>query len=88
MGIFRRTPEVVPLPSLTEQAATASVNAGMYTAMFQTAAEGLEREADNLDAIREAAAEEASRNLALKLETEAAAFTLRQKATKIKDLIA
>jgi hypothetical protein len=83
--IFRKKKPTTP--TLEDQAATASLDAAMYVGAFTVAAEGLERVANDLDAVRDAAAAEASRHLALKVEADTAAFQHRSQAQKIRDLL-
>lgn len=74
-------------PTLEARVSAATTMATVHLAAFESAAKGLEATADELDAVRDAAAEEASRHLAIKVTADAKAFKNRQQAQKIRDLL-
>lgn len=83
--LFKKSPAVPE--SLADQVATATVTASMYVAAFETAATGLEQTANELDVIRDAASQEATRLLAVKMDANELAFKHRSQAQKIRDLL-
>lgn len=83
--MFRK--KVVAEPTLADRVATATVTADMHLSAFEDAAKGLEDTADELDKVRDAAAEAAASNTFIKINADQAAFAHRAKAQKIRDLI-
>lgn len=83
--LFKKKPAVTP--SLEDQVATAIQSADTHLTAFESAATGLEQTATALDLVRDTAAEQATRHLAVKVEADSLAFKHRAKAQKIRDLI-
>jgi hypothetical protein len=74
-------------PTLEDRLADANIAASVHLSAFVRAATGLEKAADDLDAVRDHAAEEATRHLDIKVTADKTAFQHRAQAQKIRDLL-
>lgn len=86
MSIFKNT-TATSTPTLEERSGAAAATAASALFIFETAAGDLERAANDLDAIRDEAHEEAKRHLDIKLQANDAAYRHRMQAQKIRDLV-
>jgi len=87
MSIFKNTSTVTATPTLEERAADAGAHAAYALSAFTRAANDLENAANDLDAVRDEAAAEVDRLLAIKLAAHDDAYRNRVQAQKIRDLV-
>jgi len=93
MPIFKKKPAphvviTAPAePTLEQRLFDANKSATSHLTAFVRAADGLDKAANDLDAVRDKATEEASRHLDIKVAADKTAFQHRQQAQKIRDLL-
>ena len=85
--MIKKKKAALVIPTLEERTASANAHAANALFAFENAALALESAADDLDAVRDEAHDEAQRHLSIKVDADLQAGPARVTAMKIRDLV-